>query len=212
MTPPSAEGAPSSAAAGDGALVQEGDGDGTEPEDWADEGDHEAILQATEGLAPEQTGIALQAVLDALAGTGEVDCEVLAREMMTTPEKAYEAVVTVLDATSRMVTKHLFDGDQDLHSAFARWAIQNEREAYVKASEQVARSQSSKPMRALVQKHMKAVRASAASAAEASKATAAASKKATTAKPQEANPAAAEKEPWWEREEREWYEARGLKY
>lgn len=79
--------------------------------------------------------------------------------MLTTPEKALEAVVTMLDATSRMVTKNLFRGDQDLHSAFSRWAIQNERAAYVKASEAVARTQSSRPMQALAQKHMAAVKA-----------------------------------------------------
>lgn len=183
--------------------MQEGDTDSEfEPEEWADPEDHEAILRATEGLAPKQTGLALEGVLQALRGDGVVDCEALARDMVTTPEKALDAVTAVLDATTRLITARVFNGDQDLHTAFARWAIANEREAYVKASEQVARSQSSKPFLALVQKHMAAVKAMQSKATKKEETKPRASKATATE----------EEESWLDRQEREWHERRGLKY
>jgi len=113
----------------------------------------------TEGITPEQTGVALDHVLKGLAGTGEVDAEEIAKEIGTTPERAYELVLRLVDAHSRLVTANLFGGDADLHADFARWAIANERQAYVKAAEAVARTQSSKPIAALVMKRIAALKA-----------------------------------------------------
>lgn len=75
-----------------------------------------------------------------------------------TPERAFEMVAKVIEVHTKMVTARLFDGDQDLHRDFVQWAIKHEREAYVRASEAMARTQSSKPLRALLQKRIASVR------------------------------------------------------
>ncbi|MCO5108428.1 MAG: hypothetical protein M9907_15315 [Burkholderiaceae bacterium] len=114
----------------------------------------------TEGVAPEQTAVALDHVLKGLAGNGEVDCEALAKEIGTTPERAYEMALRLVDAHTRLIAARLFDGNQALHAEFVQWALKNDRAAYVKASEAVARTQSSKPMAALVQRRIAALKAS----------------------------------------------------
>ncbi len=128
-------------------------------EDFADPEDQAEILRVTEGVAPEQTAVALDHVLKGLAGNGEVDCEALAKEIGTTPERAYEMALRLVDAHTRLIAARLFDGNQALHAEFVQWALKNDRAAYVKASEAVARTQSSKPMAALVQRRIAALRA-----------------------------------------------------
>lgn len=128
-------------------------------EDFADPEDRAEILRVTEGIAPEQTAVALDHVLRGLAGTGEVDCEALAKEIGTDPERAYEMVLRMVDAHSRLVTANLFHGDQDLHREFVQWALKNERALYVRAAEVSARTQSSRPMAALVQRRIAALKA-----------------------------------------------------
>lgn len=120
-------------------------------EDFASPEDLAEVQRVTEGVTPEQTGLALEGVLQALRGDGVVDCEKLAADMMITPERAYEMVQTVVSANSRLITRNLFGGDEGLHSDFAKWAYRNHQEAYASASEACARTQSSRPMQKLVQ-------------------------------------------------------------
>jgi len=103
--------------------------------------------------------VALDHVLKGLTGTGEVDAEEIARATGMAPEKAFEMVAKVLDAHSRMITTNIFNGDAELHREFVQWALRNDRAAYVKATEAVARTQSSKPMAALVQRRIAALKA-----------------------------------------------------
>lgn len=185
-------------------------------EDWADPEDLEEVQRVTADFAPEQMGMMLEGVLTALSGDGELDCEALAEQMMTTPEKPLELAETVIAANLRMVTKNLFGGDTELHSEWSRWCIANHREEYVRLSQAVARTQSSKPFEPLVRKHMAHVRAEAAKAPKAAETKPKASVAGATGKPKAPTTASklatADTEPWWEREEREWHQARGMRY
>lgn len=134
-------------------------------EEFASPDDGAELQRVTEGLAPEQTAVALDHVLKGLTGTGEVDIEAIASQIGVPPERAFEMVAKVLDAHSRMITANLFHGDVELHQEFVQWALKNDRAAYVKATEAVARTQSSKPMAALVQRRIAALKATQAPAA-----------------------------------------------
>lgn len=129
------------------------------PEEFASPEDSTELLRVTEGISPEQAAVALDHVLRGLAGTGEVDVEEIASQIGVPPEKAFEMVAKVLDAHSRMITANLFQGDTELHREFVQWALQHDRAAYVRATEAVARTQSSKPMAALVQRRIAALKA-----------------------------------------------------
>jgi len=168
-------------------------------EDFGDPEDQAEVQRLTEGVAPEQLGVALDHVLKGLAGTGEVDCEALARDIGVTPERAYEMVARMVDAHSRLVTANLFSGDADLHQEFVQWALKNDRAAYVKASEAVARTQSSKPMSALVQRRIAALREShAKQSKQSAKQSTRSESKATTGREREIE---AVRRGLWEREE-----------
>lgn len=96
-----------------------------------------------------------------------MDAEEIARATGMAPERAFEVIAKLLDAHSRMITANVFGGDVELHQEFVGWAMQNDRAAYVKATEAVARTQSSKPMAALVQRRIAALKAAQAPAAPA---------------------------------------------
>lgn len=139
------------------------------PEEFAAPEDRAELMRVTEGISPEQTAVALDHLLEGLAGTGEVDAEEIARATGMAPEKALEMVAKLLDVHSRMITTNVFNGDAELHREFVQWALKNDRAAYVKATEAVARTQSSKPMAALVQRRIAALKATQAPAREAAK-------------------------------------------
>lgn len=122
-------------------------------------------MSATAGLNEDQTGIALQAVIDAINGSGEIDCEEIAKSIYSTPERAFEAVSTVVESMTRLITTRVFGGDEALHSEFVKFAVREHRKEFAEASEKVARHQSSRPMLPLVEKHRAYVKAEAAKAA-----------------------------------------------
>ncbi|MCO5107788.1 MAG: hypothetical protein M9907_11970 [Burkholderiaceae bacterium] len=70
-------------------------------------------------------------------------------------------LATVLQANVKMVTTNLFSGDQETYGEFVAWCAKNERAAFAKASEAVARTQSSKPMEPLLQKRISALKSEA---------------------------------------------------